>query len=180
MMWPLALLVLLAASAPDLARADADPVMARLGRIARGEWRVPETRPIPRRGQIPYAYEIRRAAERHGVAPSLLAALVRVESGFERRAISVKGALGLGQLMPRTAQALGVRDPFDVEQNLDGAACYLAEQLAEFGTVELALGAYNAGPTRMRRGLARAPRETRGYVRRVLSFERRYRAQRVP
>jgi soluble lytic murein transglycosylase-like protein len=153
-----------------------DPTLARLERIAKGDW---FRRPRAPEG-VPYALEIRTVARRYRISPSLLAALVRAESGFDRFAISHKGARGLGQLMPATARSLGVRDSFDPIQNLDGSARYLAEQLERFGKVRLALGAYNAGPERMRLGMAAAPAETRDYVRRVLRFEREYRVSGLP
>lgn len=147
-----------------------DPTWMRLSRVARGVWR-----PTPAPTPIPYGAQIRAAALRHGLSPTLLAALVRVESNFDRRAVSRAGARGLGQLMPLTAHELGVRDSFDAAQNLDGAARYLARQLDRFGDVRLALGAYNAGPHRAARGLASLPDESRRYVRRVMAFERVYR-----
>ena len=101
---------------------------------------------------------------------------MRAESGFDRFAVSSKGAMGLGQLMPRTARMLGVRQVFDVEENLDGSARYLAAQLRRFGDVRLALGAYHAGPRRANRGLGRLPPSTHSYIRRVLRFEREYRS----
>lgn len=153
-----------------------DPTLARLERIAKGDW---FRRPRAPEG-VPYALEIRAVARRHGISPSLLAGLVRAESAFDRFAISHKGARGLGQLMPATARSLGVRNSFDPLQNLDGSARYLATQLDSFGNVRLALGAYHAGPQRMRLGMARAPRTTRDYVRRVLRFEREYRAANLP
>jgi len=80
---------------------------------------------------------------------SLFSALVNRESRFDPSAVSPKGAQGLGQLMPATAAALGVTDPFDPEANLDGAARYLVQQLAAFRDPTLALAAYNAGPHRV-------------------------------
>jgi soluble lytic murein transglycosylase-like protein len=172
-------LALVLALIPVAARAERpqlDTVMARLDRIARGVWK-----PAPREPEgMPYALQIRAAALRSGLSPSLLAALVRQESAFDRFAISHKGAMGLGQLMPATARSLGVTDPFDAIQNLDGAARYLARQLDRFGSVRLALGAYHAGPQRISLGLAAAPASTRDYVRRVLRFERQYRDERLP
>jgi len=164
---------------PIAARADRpqlDPVMARLDRIARGAWKNAPREPEG----MPYARQIRAAALRNGLPPSLLAGLVRQESAFDPFAISHKGAMGLGQLMPRTARSLGVTDPFDPIQNLDAAARYLATQLDRFGSVRLALGAYHAGPQRMARGLRAAPASTRDYVHRVLRFEQQYRDERLP
>lgn len=94
--------------------------------------------------------------------------LIRAESGFNPRALSPKGAQGLGQLMPDTARLLGVRDPWDPEQNLDGAVRYFAAQLERFGNVHYALAAYNAGPHRVVQYGGIPPyRETRAYVARI-------------
>lgn len=94
--------------------------------------------------------------------------LVRAESGFDPRALSPKGAQGLGQLMPDTARLLGVRDAWDPAQNLDGAARYFSAQLERFGDVSLALAAYNAGPHRVvEYGGIPLFRETRAYVARI-------------
>lgn len=113
----------------------------------------------------PFMAAIARAAERHGLDPKLLHALVIVESGYRVDAVSPAGAGGLTQLMPGTAADLGVRDRFDIEQNLSGGADYLARQMLRFGDVRLALAAYNAGPGRVAR-LGRIPdiAETRAYV----------------
>ena len=94
--------------------------------------------------------------------------LIRAESGFNPRALSPKGAQGLGQLMPGTARDLGVRDPWDPEQNLDGAVRYFAAQLEAFGNVHYALAAYNAGPHRVVQYGGVPPfRETRNYVAKI-------------
>jgi soluble lytic murein transglycosylase-like protein len=90
------------------------------------------------------------AAARAGIDPRLLAALVWTESSFDPAAVSSAGALGLAQLMPPTAAGLGV-DPRDPIQNLVGGARYLRIQLDRFGRVDLALAAYNAGPSRVER-----------------------------
>ncbi len=153
-----------------------DPVLARLARISRGEW----TAAAPRSAALPYAAEMRAAALRHGLSPSLLAGVVRAESAFDPRAVSSAGAQGLAQLMPRTARELGVADPFDPSQNLDAGARYLGAQYRQFGSVRLALAAYHAGPQRARGGLARVPSETLHYISRVLRFERDYRERGLP
>ncbi len=94
--------------------------------------------------------------------------LIRAESGFNPRALSPKGAQGLGQLMPDTARLLGVRDAWNPAQNLDGAARYFTAQLERFGDVSLALAAYNAGPHRIVEYGGVPPfRETRAYVARI-------------
>ena len=98
----------------------------------------------------------------------LFAALISVESAFDPRAVSHAGAMGLGQLMPETAQRLGVADPFDPLENLDGAARYLIAQLGRFGRVDHALAAYNAGPERVATHRGIPPiQETRQFVRLV-------------
>ena len=109
-----------------------------------------------------------QAARAAGVEPELLAALVWVESRYCPRAVSPKGAIGLGQLMPQTAQELGV-DPWDPQQNLWGAARYLKAMHARFGSWPLALAAYNAGPGAVARyrGVPPYP-ETQRFVREVL------------
>jgi len=118
----------------------------------------------------PFADAIARAAAKEGVDPALLSALTWSESGFNPQARSSAGALGLVQLMPATARGLGV-DPLDPEQALEGGARYLRQQLDTFGgRTDLALAAYNAGPTAVRRAGGIPPyEETRTYVSRVLS-----------
>lgn len=97
-------------------------------------------------------------------------ALVDQESRFNPHAVSPKGAIGLGQLMPGTAVQLGVDDARDPMQNLRGAARYFVDQLAAFGRVDLALAAYNAGPHRVADHGGIPPfRETRDYVARIIS-----------
>lgn len=107
--------------------------------------------------------------QRNGVPGHLFAALVMTESNFNPAARSHVGAIGLAQLMPATAQELGV-NPHDPWQNLEGGARYLRLQYERFGDWQLALAAYNAGPTRVAR-LGRIPRirETQDYVRKVLA-----------
>jgi soluble lytic murein transglycosylase-like protein len=115
---------------------------------------------------------IAAAARTHGVSEPLLLALVAAESGGNARAVSPKGAMGLGQLMPGTAERFGVRDPFDPAQNLDAAARYLSILLLRYGgDAVLALAAYNAGEGAVdrHRGVPPFP-ETRDYVPRVLGL----------
>ena len=112
----------------------------------------------------PYLAMARDAARRHGVPEDLFLKLVQQESGFNPRAVSSKGALGLAQLMPGTAQILRV-DPHDPYQNLDGGARYLKQQYREFGNWRLALAAYNAGPGAVKKHGGVPPfRETQNYV----------------
>lgn len=107
----------------------------------------------------------RAAARQHNVPEDLFLRLVQQESGWNTNALSVKGAIGLAQLMPGTAQALGV-NPHDIRQNLEGGARYLRTQYNTFGTWELALAAYNAGPGAVQQYGGIPPfRETQNYVR---------------
>ncbi len=123
------------------------------------------TKPYEGRYNGPYLDMARSAAMRHGVPADLFLRLVQQESGFNPRAVSHKGALGLAQLMPETAQRLGV-DPQDPYQNLDGGARYLAQQYKRFASWRLALAAYNAGPEAVQRHNGVPPyKETRNYVR---------------
>jgi soluble lytic murein transglycosylase-like protein len=94
---------------------------------------------------VPYADMFVRAGAKYGVSAKLLAAVAKVESGYDPNAVSPAGAQGLMQLMPGTARGLGVKNSFDPEQAINGAAKLLAGNLKEFKTVELALAAYNAG-----------------------------------
>lgn len=116
------------------------------------------------------APQISAAAQSAGVDPRLLAALTWSESGFNPSAVSPVGAQGLTQLMPGTAAGLGVSDPFDAGQNLTGGAKYLARQLAAFGgRADLALAAYNAGPSAVHKYGGVPPyAETQNYVQQVL------------
>jgi soluble lytic murein transglycosylase-like protein len=94
---------------------------------------------------VPYADLFVKAGNRYGVSPKLLAAVAKVESGYDPSAVSKAGAQGLMQLMPSTARGLGVRDSFDPEQAINGGAKLLARNLREFKSLPLALAAYNAG-----------------------------------
>lgn len=130
----------------------------------------------PRR-DLPAATELRRAkhfpliatiACEENVPIGLFDALIWQESRYQAFARSPKGAIGLAQLMPGTAQYLGVSDPWDVSQNLRGGARYLRMQIEEFGRYDLALAAYNAGPGRVRSTRAIPTiRETREYVQQI-------------
>ena len=113
---------------------------------------------------------IREASEKYDVSPDLVRAVVKAESNFKVDAVSGAGAQGLMQLMPATARELGVDDPFDIRQNIDGGTCYLRQMLDLFGgDIRKALSAYNAGPGNVRKYNGDVPfPETRQYVSRVL------------
>jgi soluble lytic murein transglycosylase-like protein len=115
---------------------------------------------------------IRAAADRYGVPEQLVSAVIRVESGFNPRAVSVKGAQGLMQLMPTTASVLGVRNSFDPVENIEGGVRHLRGLLERFGyNVPLAVAAYNAGEQAvMRYGGIPPYAETRDYVTRVMGL----------
>jgi len=113
----------------------------------------------------PYLQMARSAASRYGIPSGLFLRLVQQESGWNPRAVSPKGAIGLAQLMPQTARVLGV-DPHNPAENLEGGARYLRQQYDRFGNWRLALAAYNAGPEAVERHGGVPPyRETRNYVR---------------
>jgi soluble lytic murein transglycosylase-like protein len=119
----------------------------------------------------PYDPFIRNVASQEGLDPSLIKAVALVESGFNPRAVSPKGARGLMQLMPATARLYGVRDPHDPYENLRAGTRHLRDLLIEFhGDLPLALAAYNAGSGAVRRsGGIPNYKETRDYVRKVTS-----------
>lgn len=119
-----------------------------------------------------YGELISRHAAQHGVKPGLVRAVMRVESCYDRRAVSRVGARGLMQLMPGTASMLGVRDSFDADQNIGGGVRYLRMMLERFGQkTDLALAAYNAGPEAVAKHGGIPPfTETRNYVKKVLEL----------
>ncbi|KFE62661.1 lytic transglycosylase domain-containing protein, partial [Hyalangium minutum] len=125
-------------------------------------------------GHEPMEPLISEAERRHHIPPGLLQALVQVESEKRSHRISPAGAMGPGQLMPGTARMLGVEDPFDPRDALDGSARYLSEQLERFDDVRLAVAAYNAGPGAVDRVVPRNG-ETEFYVVKVMAAYTRLR-----
>jgi soluble lytic murein transglycosylase-like protein len=128
---------------------------------------------LPRLPLLPQLNEfIMPAAERYGLEPRLVAAVIMVESSGDPKAVSRKGARGLMQLMPHTAKQLGVGDVYDPAQNVEGGVRYLKDLLDQHEqNLSLALAAYNAGPSAVARhgGIPPYP-ETEKYVKRVLEL----------
>jgi len=122
-----------------------------------------------------YDLLIERASQRHGVPAAMVKAVIHAESSFDPRAVSPKGAMGLMQLMPGTAELMGVEEPFHASQNVQGGTRYLRALHDRYGTWTHTLAAYNAGPSAVDyyRGVPPFD-ETREYVQRVLSYYRRY------
>ncbi len=117
-----------------------------------------------------YLGEVHAAEARFGIPHGLLDALIWTESRYNPHAVSNAGAAGLGQLMPGTAKELGVRNRFDPQSNIFGAASYLRQMLDRFGMVHLALAAYNAGPGAVGRAKGiPLNSETPSYVRSVIA-----------
>ncbi len=118
---------------------------------------------------VPYADLFRAAGAAYGIQPSVLAAVAKTESAFDPAAVSPAGARGLMQFMPATAGEMGV-DPLDPASAIDGAARYLSSNLRRFGSLELALAAYNAGPGAVQKYGGIPPfAETQAYVPKVLA-----------
>ena len=122
----------------------------------------------------PDAYDdiINTACDRHGIDPSLVHALVKVESNFNPDALSRKGAMGLMQLMPQTALEMNVRNTFSPYENIDGGVKYLRYLIDRYeGNLSLALAAYNSGETAVKKwGTVPPYRETQNYVQRIMKL----------
>jgi len=119
---------------------------------------------------------ITMASQNHGVSFPLIKAIIRAESGFNHRAVSKKGALGLMQLMPENVRLLRIKDPFDPWENIMGGTQFFKKQLHHYnGKVKLALAAYNAGPNAVDHYKGIPPyAETRNYVKKVIRFYKAY------
>jgi soluble lytic murein transglycosylase-like protein len=127
-------------------------------------------------GSVPFASTIEAACAKYGLNPNLLAGLIEQESHFDPTVGSAAGAQGLTELMPETAASLGVTDPHDPTQSIEGGARLLSEKLKEFGgNTELALAAYNAGSGAVQQynGIPPYP-ETEQYVQKVLGYASGY------
>ncbi|MNC36955.1 Soluble lytic murein transglycosylase precursor [compost metagenome] len=135
-----------------------------------------------------YEQPIQAASLRHGVDASLVKAVIEAESGYDSNAVSKAGAKGLMQLMDSTGQGLGVSNPFDAVQNIEGGTRFLSGLLRKYdGNEAVALAAYNAGPGRVDRlgikndadlyaKLGQLPKETQAYVSKVLGYKAQYEA----
>jgi len=130
-----------------------------------------ENAQAPRADAGRYDGLIERAAQREGIDPELVKAVVQHESGFDPRATSPAGAMGLMQLMPATARGLGVTDPYDPAQSIAAGTRMLSRLVKRYdGDLSLALAAYNAGSGAVERYGGVPPyRETQNYVRNVLA-----------
>jgi soluble lytic murein transglycosylase-like protein len=143
------------------------PIRLRDNPATRAKYREPKSR----------AYDplIGDAAKSEGIPPALVKAVIAAESAFDSGAVSHKGAQGLMQLMPDTAEEMGVENPFEPAQNLRGGTSYLRSLIDRYGDLGRALAAYNAGPSAVDRYNGIPPfQETQDYVDRVLTYYRRY------
>lgn len=115
---------------------------------------------------------INEAAKKYNLSGTIIKAVIKAESSFNPDAVSKSGAIGLMQLMPDTAKGLGIHDPFNPKQNIDGGVRYLKSMLKEFnGNLEYALAAYNAGPGSVKKYGGVPPfDETQDYVKKIMSW----------
>jgi soluble lytic murein transglycosylase len=111
-----------------------------------------------------------KKADKYNLDPALINAVIRTESAYDSRAISHKGAMGLMQLMPGTAREMGVKNPFNPEENIEGGTRYLKYLIKKYnGDITRALAAYNAGPRRVETS-SRLPSETKNYIKKVYAL----------
>ncbi|EMJ99297.1 lytic transglycosylase domain-containing protein [Leptospira sp. WS58.C1] len=126
-----------------------------------------ENDPIPR----DLTSIIERESYKNHLDPNLVKSVIKAESNFRPNAVSSKGAIGLMQLMPGTADILGVENPFDPEENIAGGTKFLADMMKKFGNTDMALAAYNAGPGAVQKYEGIPPyKETKDYVKKVNRF----------
>lgn len=154
-----------------------------------GHWHFPAVQPSPKVDHSEdaaavlvqkYGLVIEQASSRYGLETSLIKAVIRAESDFDPRAVSRKGAIGLMQLMPETAEKMNVRNPLNPEENILGGSRYLGDLLKRFGNDKrLAVAAYNAGPTRVEETGGVPPiEETQQFVKRVMGYYEDYKEER--
>ncbi|MGL4802940.1 MAG: lytic transglycosylase domain-containing protein [Cetobacterium sp.] len=156
----------------NLQNLDSENILQNIGRVE------VETKNGDEKTRIENAIKI--SSQKYGVDENLIKAIIKVESNFNPKVESSAGAKGLMQLMPENCKALNVQDPFNIEQNIDGGTRHIKEYLDRYnGNVEMALMAYNGGPTRMmRRGvnsiqdIYKMPKETQNYVPKVMKYYR--------
>ncbi|MGJ4789218.1 lytic transglycosylase domain-containing protein [Leptospira koniambonensis] len=114
---------------------------------------------------------IERESNKNHLDPNLVKSVIKAESNFKPNAVSSKGAIGLMQLMPGTADILGVENPFDPEENIAGGTKFLADMMKKFGNSDMAIAAYNAGPGAVQKYDGIPPyKETKDYVKKVNRF----------
>ncbi|TGN14529.1 lytic transglycosylase domain-containing protein [Leptospira ilyithenensis] len=129
----------------------------------------------PQNGNTDLMSFLEKTAMERGVDPNLVKAVVKAESNFKTNAVSPKGAMGLMQLMPKTADMLGVDDPMNPYDNLSGGINYLGDMLERFGKTEEAIAAYNAGPGAVKKHKGVPPySETQDYVSKVKKYYRKF------
>ncbi|MDI3542782.1 MAG: hypothetical protein PWP57_385 [Candidatus Atribacteria bacterium] len=154
-----------------------EKIISRIGEIeSRFSQRVSSSEERTMRGDDKYATSpdtfddlIKEYAQKYQLDYRLAKRVVEVESNFNPNAVSPRGAMGLMQLMPQTCRDLGVQDPFNERENLEGGMRYLRDLLNQFGSLPLALAAYNAGPSRVNEygGIPPFP-ETQDFVKKVI------------
>jgi len=116
---------------------------------------------------------IEKYSRENNIDKNLVEAVIKAESNYNKKAVSNAGAQGLMQLMPFTAETLGVKDPFDPEENISGGTKYLKSLINRYNSVELGLAAYNAGPDAVNKYGGVPPyAETQNYVKKVLEYQR--------
>jgi soluble lytic murein transglycosylase-like protein len=131
------------------------------------------------KAEHPFSTIISRASDQYEIDSALIKAIIMAESGYDPKAISKKGAMGLMQLMPQTAEALGVKDCFNPEHNIIGGVRYFRQLMNQFeGDIKLALAAYNAGGSKVRKYQGVPPyRATQYYIKKVFEYYQNYKNQ---